>query len=50
MNHLESITMNMSKDELVTVYTILYAIMRSDVLQRGAVLFLQSVCLCVCVN
>jgi hypothetical protein len=48
MNYLELIRMNMSQDELVTIYTNLYDIMRSDVLQRGAVLLLQ--CVCVWIN
>jgi hypothetical protein len=44
MNYLELIGMNMSKDELITLYTNLYDIIRSDVLPRGAVLLLQPVC------
>jgi hypothetical protein len=44
MNHLELIRMKLSSDELITIYTNLYDIMRSDVLQRGAVLLLQRVC------
>jgi hypothetical protein len=34
----------MSYDELITIYTDLYDIMRSDVLPQGAVLLLQPVC------
>jgi hypothetical protein len=44
MNYLELIRINMSLDELVTIYTNLYDIIRSDGLQLGAVLLLQPVC------
>jgi hypothetical protein len=44
MNYLESVRMNMSQDKLVPIYTNLYDIMRSDVLQRRAVLLLLRVC------
>ena len=37
----------MSYDELITIYTILYDIMRSDVLPPGAVLLYS---LCVWIN
>jgi hypothetical protein len=46
MNHLELIRMNMSKDELIPIYTNLYDIILSDMLPRGAVLLLQPVCVC----
>ena len=46
MNYLELIRINMGLDELVTIYTNLYDIIRSDVLQLGAVLLLQAVCVC----
>jgi hypothetical protein len=48
MNYLELIRINMSLDELIPIYTNLYDIIRSDVLQRGAVLLLQ--CVCVWIN
>jgi hypothetical protein len=44
MNDLELIRIYMSADELDTIYTILYDIIRSNVLPRGAVLLLQCVC------
>jgi hypothetical protein len=44
MNYLELNRINMSYDELVTIYTNLYDIIRSDVLQGGAVLLLQRGC------
>ena len=44
MNYLELIRMKLSSNELIPIYTNLYDIMRSDVLQRGAVLLLQRVC------
>jgi hypothetical protein len=47
MNYLELIRMNMSSDELVTIYTNLYDIIRSDVLPRGGSL---AFTVCVCVN
>ena len=44
MNYLELIRMNMSSDELITIYTNLFDIIRSDVLPKGAVLLLQPGC------
>jgi hypothetical protein len=44
MNYLEVITINMSYDELIRIYTNLYDIIWSDVLPWGAVLLLQRVC------
>ena len=44
MNYLEVITINMSYDELIRIYTNLYDIIWSDVLPRGAVSLLQPVC------
>ena len=47
MNYLESSRMNMSYDELITIYTNLYDIIRSDVLPQGGSL---AFTVCVCVN
>ena len=44
MNDLESSRIHMSWDESIPIYTNLYDIMRSDVLQRREVLLLQRVC------
>jgi len=44
MIYLELTRMDMSYNELITIYTNLFDIIRSDVLPRGAVLLLQPGC------